>query len=68
MMMNVHWGLITAGILVPHGSAATLLDLSVVSENNVKTKKYYSAMVNVKHLNALLVMKQVSKDSVSVSQ
>lgn len=67
MMMNVLWGPIIAGILVPHGSAVTHLALSAVNENVVMARKFCSVMVNVNPLNVLLVMNQARKASVLVS-
>jgi len=67
MMMNVLWGPIIAGVLVPLGSAVTHLVLFAVNENVVMARKFCSIMVNVNPLNVLLVMNQASKASVLVS-
>jgi tryptophan-rich sensory protein len=67
MMMNVLWGPIIAGLLVPHGSAVTHLVLFAVNENVVMARKSCSTMVNVNPSSVLLVMKQARKASVLVS-
>lgn len=68
MTMNVLWGLITAGVLVWHGSAVTLLVLSAVNGSNVMARKCCWTVANVNSLNVRLVMKQASKANVLVSQ